>query len=126
MEEKLDKLLKNSYSPYSKFSVAAILVCRDGEEFNGVNVENISFGATVCAERSAIFSAVSAGYKRDDFRELHIKSLSGEDITPCFMCRQVMAELFNDDVKIICHSSSGVRTYTKVELCVFPFGSKEL
>ena len=108
MEEKLDKLLKNSYSPYSKFSVAAILVCNDGEEFNGVNVENISFGATICAERSAIFSAVSA------------------DITPCFMCRQVMAELFNDDVKIICHSSSGVRTYTKVELCVFPFGSKEL
>ena len=126
MEEKLDKLLKNSYSPYSKFSVAAILVCRDGEEFNGVNVENISFGATICAERSAICSAVSAGYKRDDFRELHIKSLSGEDITPCLMCRQVMAELFNDDVKIISHSANGVRTYTKGELCVYPFGSKEL
>lgn len=126
MEEKLDKLLKNSYSPYSKFSVAAILVCRDGKEFNGVNVENISFGATICAERSAIFSAVSSGYKKGDFRELHIKAGSGEDITPCFMCRQVMEELFNDDVKIISHSSSGVRTYTKVELCVYPFGSKEL
>ena len=66
MKEKLIRLLDNSYSPYSHFRVAAILVCKDGREFNGVNVENASYGASICAERSAILSAVSSGYKNFD------------------------------------------------------------
>ena len=70
MREKLTELLKNSYSPYSKFPVAAIVVMKDGREFSGVNVENASYGATICAERSAIVSAISHGYKKGDFKEL--------------------------------------------------------
>ena len=63
MKEKLLELHKNSYSPYSNFAVSAILVMIDGKEFNGVNVENASYGAGICAERTAIVSAVAAGYK---------------------------------------------------------------
>ena len=72
MKDKLLKLLENSYSPYSKFRVSAIAVMKDGKEFCGVNVENASYGAAICAERSAIVSAISAGYKRYDFRELNL------------------------------------------------------
>ena len=61
MREKLLKLLDNSYAVYSNFPVAAIVVMNDGREFCGVNVENASYGATICAERSAIVSAISAG-----------------------------------------------------------------
>ena len=73
MYEKLLKLLNNSYSPYSKFRVSAIVVMKDGTEFSGVNVENASYGASICAERSAIVSAISAGYKKDDFESYGIE-----------------------------------------------------
>ena len=72
MVEKLQKLLENSYCPYSKFKVAAVVVTKDGKEFAGVNVENASFGATICAERSAIVNAVSNGYRKNDFASLFI------------------------------------------------------
>ena len=66
MKEKLLELHKSSYAPYSNYQVAAIAVMEDGREFSGVNVENASYGATICAERSAIVSAVTAGYKVED------------------------------------------------------------
>lgn len=78
MQEKLREILKNSYSPYSNFKVAAIVVMKDGSEFKGVNVENASYGAAICAERSAIVSAVSAGYKIGAFKELHVMVLEAE------------------------------------------------
>ena len=61
MKDKLKELLNSSYSPYSHFRVASIVVMKDGREFRGVNVENASYGATICVERSAIVSAISAG-----------------------------------------------------------------
>ena len=64
MIEKLRKNLLKSYSPYSKYPVSAIVVCRDGKEYTGVNIENASYGATVCAERVAIFKAISEGHKK--------------------------------------------------------------
>ena len=69
MLEKLKEVGKNSYSPYSHFRVATIVIMKDGTEFKGVNVENAAYGASVCAERSAILSAVSNGYKYGDFKE---------------------------------------------------------
>ena len=90
MREKLEKLLKNSYSPYSHFPVAAIAVMKDGKEFYGVNVENASYGATICAERSAIVSAISKGYQKGDFKELYIMVDSDKVSTCCFLCRQVI------------------------------------
>ena len=127
MKEKLLELHKNSYSPYSNFAVSAILVMKDGKEFNGVNVENASYGAGICAERSAIVSAVSAGYKKGDFKELHVMVSSGKVGTPCFICRQVITEFFEKDALIYCWSTVGdVEVRTVSDMCPYPFDSEDL
>ena len=94
MKDKLLKLLENSYSPYSKFRVAAILVTKDGKEFNGVNVENASYGATICAERSAIVSAISDGYKKNDFEKLYVMCDNEKIGMCCMICRQVISDCY--------------------------------
>lgn len=127
MIDKLLKLQKNSYSPYSKFPVSAVVVMRDGKEFYGVNVENASYGSGICAERSAIVSAVSAGYKPGDFKELHVMVSSGKIGMPCFACRQVISEFFDEDCFVFCYSTSGdVCKYSVLEICPYPFGSDDL
>ena len=63
MIDELKQLLNNAYAPYSKYRVAAILETNDGKIFTGVNIENASFGATICAERVAIYKAISEGYR---------------------------------------------------------------
>ena len=126
MREKLTELLKNSYSPYSKFPVAAIVVMKDGREFSGVNVENASYGATICAERSAIVSAISHGYKKGDFKELYIMVNTEKVSTCCFLCRQVMTELFDKDVKITCMSQTEEKVFTVNDFCPYPFDEGEL
>ena len=128
MKEELLELGKNSYSPYSHFRVAAIVVTKNGNKFKGVNVENASYGATVCAERSAILSAVSNGYKKGDFKELHIMCLDSNKIsTSCFMCRQVISELFDKDATITCYNNIGeYKKYKVSELCPYPFNEEDL
>lgn len=127
MQEKLEKLLKNAYTPYSHFNVAAILVTNDNVEFSGVNVENASYGATICAERSAIVNAVSKGYTKGDFKELYVMNSSDKPVTPCFMCRQVLVEFFNSNSKVTCMSLSGEENiYTVSQLCPAPFTEEDL
>lgn len=128
MKEKLLELGNNSYSPYSHFRVAAIVVMKDEKEFVGVNVENAAYGASICAERSAILSAISAGYKKEEFKELHIMCLDSNKIsTPCFQCRQVISELFDKEVNVICYNNSGeTKTYKVSELCPYPFDEDDL
>lgn len=127
MKEKLIELQKNSYSPYSNFAVSAIAVMKDGVEFKGVNVENAAYGAAICAERSAILSAISNGYKKKDFKELNIMVSSGEIGTPCFQCRQVISELFDKDAIVRCYATTGdYKEYTVEELCPYPFGEDDL
>lgn len=127
MIEKLKQLQKNSYSPYSNFKVSAIVVMNDGKEFSGVNVENASYGAAICAERSAIVSAVSSGYTKGSFKELHVMVGSGEIGMPCFICRQVISEMFPKDALVYCYSTKGeVLKYTVEEICPYPFGSEDL
>ncbi len=126
MREKLTELLKNSYSPYSKFPVAAIVVMKDGREFHGVNVENASYGATICAERSAIVNAISHGYKKGDFKELYIMVNTEKVSTCCFLCRQVITELFDKDVKITCMSQTDMKEFLVSELCPYPFDEGDL
>ncbi len=122
MIEKLRKNLLKSYSPYSKYPVSAIVVCRDGKEYTGVNIENASYGATICAERVAIFKAISEGYKKGDLKELHIMVGSGNVGMPCFLCRQVIEEFFDEDSKIICYSTNNeVKEFKLRDLCPFPF-----
>lgn len=104
----LDELLANaaeamcnSYSPYSKFKVGAALLTKSGKIYKGTNIENASYGLTICAERSAIFSAVTAGER--EFEALAIV-FSQKDLgplsTPCGACRQVMAEFSAPDMPI--------------------------
>ena len=127
MKEKLIKLLDNSYSPYSNFRVASIVVMKDGREFCGVNVENASYGASICAERSAILSAISAGYKRYDFKELYVMCDNDKIGMSCFNCRMVMSELFEKDVKVIAMNPKGETIiHTVSELCPYPFSDEDL
>ena len=127
MKEKLKKLLENSYSPYSKFRVASIAVMKDGKEFNGVNVENASYGAAICAERTAILSAIAAGYKRYDFEKLYVMCDNDKIGMSCFACRQVISEMFESDKYVIAMNPNGDEVkYTVEELCPYPFGSEDL
>jgi len=128
MKEKLIKLALNSYSPYSKFRVATILVMKDGTEIKGVNVENAAYGSSICSERSAIVSAISLGYKKGDFKELHCMCVDSNKIsTSCFGCRQVISEFFNQDDDLYFYSKNGdVLKYKVSELCPYPFNDEDL
>ncbi len=93
------KARKNAYAPYSRFPVGAAVVTKNGRIFTGVNVENSSFGATVCAERVALFSAVSAG-ERDIALLVVAAVLDGKAVSPCGICRQVFAD-FTPDARVL-------------------------
>ena len=96
----LDALLESAkaareraYAPYSKFKVGAALLTKDGRVFAGCNVENASYGLCNCAERTAFFSAIAAGCRRDDFAALAVIGDTDGPISPCGACRQVIIEL---------------------------------
>ncbi len=109
-----DKAMENAYAPYSKFKVGAALLCKDGTVFTGCNIENATYGATNCAERTAIFKAVSEGQR--DFEAIAIVSSSGNETFPCGICRQVMAE-FAPELKIVlCDQNKNEHIYHLSEL----------
>lgn len=127
MEESLKRLLKNSYSPYSGFRVASICLMKDGKSFGGVNVENASYGATICAERVAITNAIANGYKKGDFSKLYVMCDNERVSSSCFMCRQVISEFFDREAEITFYSNDGDKeTYLVKDLCPYPFGSEDL
>lgn len=109
---------KGSYSPYSHFCVGAALLCADGTVYTGCNIENASFTPTVCAERTAIFKAVSEGKR--DFKAIAIVGGKECHITdfcaPCGVCRQVMSEFCRGDMEIYLYNGSESKTYTLAEL----------
>ena len=127
MKEELIKLLDRAYAPYSKFQVAAVLEMKDGKFIPGVNVENASYGATICAERNAITTAIAMGYKKGDFDKIYIM-VSGEKLSmPCFMCRQVICEFFDKDSEIVLVGKNGEMEHHLVsEICPFPFDESDL
>lgn len=127
MIEKLSELHQNSYVPISNFPVSACVVTKDGREFYGVNVEDASTRAGTCAERTAIFNAITAGVKKEDFLELHVMVSSGKVGMPCFVCRQMISEVYSKDAKVYCYSTNGdVIEHTVEELCPYPFGEDDL
>lgn len=128
MKDKLIKLLDNSYCPYSNFRVSAIVVMKDGKEFSGVNVEDASTRAGACAERVAIFSAITSGYKKNDFREIHVLCGDSNKLsTPCFVCRQLLTEFFNYNDLIYVYNNKGEsKAFTIKELCPYPFNEEDL
>ena len=127
MKTKLQELLEKSYSPYSKFRVSAIVVTNDDKYYSGVNIENASYGATVCAERVAIFKAVSNGYKKGDFKKLYVMVDSDKISSCCFLCRQVITEFFNEDAAIIMMNKNGEEKVLKIStMCPYPFDENDL
>jgi cytidine deaminase len=126
IQKQLEKLAKNSYSRYSNYSVSAIVIADDGTMFEGVNVENAVYPLGLCAERNAIFSAVTKGYK--SFREIHLRTPSEDDSgTPCGSCRQVMVEFMKPDSSIFVYNSLGkTKEYKLKELLPNSFSSSSL
>ena len=121
MFEELKENLNNSYSPYSKFRVSSCLVTKDDKKYFGVNVENASFGATICAERVAITKALSEGEKKENFKELHVLG-EVSNTMPCFICRQSFVEFFDRDVKVYVYDLKGhCNLYRMDDLCPYPF-----
>ena len=111
-----------SHSPYSHSRVGAALIAND-EVFFGANIENRSYGVTVCAERTAVYTAVAAG--KTHFERLAVASPNKEFITPCGICRQVLSE-FCDDLKILLVNSEGqVQKTTLKKLYPRPFARKK-
>ena len=98
-----EKARVNSYAPHSRFRVGAALLTSDGKVYTGVNVENSSYGATICAERTAFVKAISEGER--DFEAIAV-SAGDEPAVPCGICRQFMAE-FGQDIRIITMSKTG-------------------
>jgi len=114
-----EKARKNAYAPYSKFSVGAALLSRSGKVYTGANLENSSFGQTVCAERLALYKAVSAGEK--DFKKIAIVAPGAKPVTPCGICRQALFE-FSPELEVICSNLKGqVKKYTLKQLLPYPF-----
>ena len=115
---------EKSYSPYSHFRVSAVVLTKEGEVFEGVNIENASYSPTICAERSALAAAISKGFR--DFDTIVITGDS-TDTYPCGVCRQFMAEFFDEDTKIvIANSVDDYKTYTLEDLLPYSFGKKDL
>ncbi len=105
------KISEKSYSPYSKFPVGAALLMKDSSVFTGVNIENRSFGLTNCAERTAVFKAVSEGYRT--FSALAIATpLADYPVGPCGACRQVLTEFAPPETPVVFGSKSEDLVFT--------------
>ncbi|MCR4950943.1 MAG: cytidine deaminase [Solobacterium sp.] len=94
------KAMENAYAPYSNYHVGAAVLTCDGTVFWGANIENASYGATNCAERSAVFAAYSRGYRKETIKALAIVSDGDRLAGPCGICRQVLGELLEQDTPI--------------------------
>lgn len=118
--ERAMEMARQAYAPYSRFQVGAAVLAESGEIYGGANVENASYGATVCAERSAIFAAVNAGERK-------LKAIA-VTATPCGMCRQVMREFCDPEAfrVIVAKTADDYRVFTLEELLPESFGPGHL
>ena len=113
-------MLDRAYVPYSHFPVGAALECSDGTVFTGCNIENAAYGVTICAERTAIFKAVSEG--RRDFVRIAIAGRSEDYCVPCGSCRQVMMEFCDPkEFQIVLEDGNG-GCFAKTLEEILPFG----
>ena len=118
---------KNSYAPYSTYRVGAALLCADGTVYSGCNVENAAYGETVCAERVAIFKAVSEGKREFDAISIVGGINEIKDFAyPCGACRQVMSELCAPSLKIVLFDGENVKLCTLGELFPASFGKSSI
>jgi cytidine deaminase len=118
--EKAKEARERAYAPYSKYKVGAALLGSSGKIYTGCNVENNSYGATVCAERVAVFKAISEGEEK--FLALVVFSDDDKMPYPCGLCRQVLWELAGD-IKVVVINGSKESQFQLKELCPVPFVS---
>ena len=117
--------LDKAYVPYSRFPVGACLVTKEGKVYQGLNIENASYGLSNCAERTAFFKAVSEGER--DFQHLVIAGHTPEPISPCGACRQVMVEFCEPTMPVTLLGDDGVMMETTIEqLLPYSFNNKDL
>lgn len=117
----------NSYSPYSNFKVGAAILTKSGQIFTGTNIENASFGLTICAERNAMFQAYAKGFRKGDFLSILVIGDTDEPISPCGACRQVMLELLGGDCKVILTNlKKDIKETTVKELLPYSFSEDSL
>jgi cytidine deaminase len=105
---------QNAYAPYSQFAVGCAVLTADGEMHSGCNVENISFGLTICAERSAVFSAVLAAGPSMRIQKVVVYTPTDEPVTPCGACRQVLSE-FGEGFDVTCVCKTGKKVTFSIE-----------
>ena len=111
-----------AYTPYSKFKVGASILLKNGSYITGCNVENVSYGLTNCAERTALFKMVSEGFTKEDVEAMCIIANTELPVSPCGACRQVMAELLNKDtVVVLATTSKKFKETTVQELLPYAF-----
>lgn len=117
------KAKKNAYVPYSEFKVGAALLTEDGKIYSGCNIENAAYTPSVCAERTAIFKAVSEGAK--EIKAIAI--VAGSNMSyPCGVCRQVIKEFGEDAIIIVAISEEEYKEYTLDDLLPYSFGPEDL
>lgn len=120
-------ILSNAYAPYSKFPVGCALEMKDGKVIQGVNVENVSFGATNCAERTAIYSAVTQGYGPHDIKAIAVAGKTDTFLPPCAICRQVLVEFCDPETPVFLTRNDQEIFETSVkELVPFAFEKLEM
>jgi cytidine deaminase len=113
---------EKAYAPYSHFTVGAALLAKSGRVYTGCNVENASYGLSICAERAAVFKAISEGER--DFEAIAVVTENG--VTPCGACRQVLME-FGEDIQVIVADGAGeYRVFSLQELLPEAFSSEDL
>ena len=110
---------KKAYAPYSNFKVGAALLCKSGNVYTGCNVENSSYGASNCAERTAAFKAVSEGER--DFVKIAIVSEKGGLTFPCGICRQVLSEFMPNGRIVLYSDEQGIKEFALNELLPYAF-----
>ena len=116
---------KRAYTPHSKFNVGAVVIDTSGNEITGCNVENASYGLSMCAERTAIFKAVSEG--SDAIETVVVVGDTEGPISPCGACRQVIAEFAGEDFTLILANLNGdTKVMTKEEMLPYGFSPKDL
>ncbi|MBD8003604.1 cytidine deaminase [Bacillus sp. Sa1BUA2] len=116
---------EKAYVPYSNFPVGAALLTKEGTIYHGCNIENASYGLTNCAERTAIFKALSEGDRAFDM--LAVTADTDRPVPPCGACRQVIAEHCSEDMKVILTNSKGdVQEFTVGNLLPFAFSAGDM
>ena len=124
--EEAFKAMENSYAPYSNFHVGAAVLTKDGKVFWVANIENASFGATNCGERSAIFAAYSNGYRKETIEALAIVSDGDRIAAPCGICRQVLSELITGDTPIYLSNHKDEMDTCMNELLPYQFTTEDV